>query len=150
MIPGVRYRRILIPLDGSETAESAIPVAEELAQRLGLPIGLVRVVDGADLPDLPQTERPDLVAEEIEAAGARAREYLSHVSAHLRERGVTVTTEVRRGRAARQILAVMQDDDLVVIAAGDYDALHTCLGSVAYTILGRARVPVLVVPSAEA
>src|SRR3954468_15632096 len=44
------FRRILIPLDGSETAELAVPIAVELAQRLSLPVYLVRVVDGADLP----------------------------------------------------------------------------------------------------
>ena len=43
----------------------------------------------------------------------------------------------------------MQADDLVVIAASDDDALHTCLGSVAYTIVGRARAPVLIVPSVD-
>jgi nucleotide-binding universal stress UspA family protein len=144
------FRRILIPLDGSETAEVGVPIAAELAQQLGLPVRLVRIVDGADLPDLPQTGKPDPVIAEIEAAGARAEEYLSHVSARLRERGLTVTTEVRRGRAGHQLLATMHAGDLMVIAASGDNERHNDLGSVVYTILRRARTPVLVVPALEA
>jgi nucleotide-binding universal stress UspA family protein len=143
------YQRIVLPLDGSETAELAVPFGVGLADQLGLPVMLVRVVDDADLPDLPRRGTPDPLVGEIMAAAVRANEYLILVSTRLGERGLTVTTEVRRGRTGQQLLAAMQAGDLVVIAASGHGARHTCLGSVAYTILGRARVPVLVVPSQE-
>ncbi len=39
------YARIVVPLDGSEVAERALPQAEELARRLSVPLHLVGVVD---------------------------------------------------------------------------------------------------------
>ncbi|HET7094183.1 MAG TPA: universal stress protein, partial [Thermomicrobiales bacterium] len=41
----VLFRRIVVPLDGSELAEAALPEAEALAKHLGVPINLVRAVD---------------------------------------------------------------------------------------------------------
>jgi len=37
-------KKILVPLDGSELAEVALPYAEELAVKLGVGIELLRVV----------------------------------------------------------------------------------------------------------
>ena len=39
------YRRIVVPIDGSELAERALPQAEALARLAGAPLHLVRVVD---------------------------------------------------------------------------------------------------------
>src|SRR4051794_12482377 len=111
----------MVQIDGSETPELAIPIAVALAQQRELPICLVRIVDGADLPDLPQMGKPDPVATEIEAAGARAAEYLHHVSARLREQDATIETEVRRGRAGDQLLAATKAGDLTVMSAGGHE-----------------------------
>src|SRR3712207_4389846 len=48
--PGpVGITRLVVPLDGSALAESALPMATIISRRLGTPILLVRVVDSADL-----------------------------------------------------------------------------------------------------
>jgi nucleotide-binding universal stress UspA family protein len=39
------YTRIVVPLDGSELAEVALPNANELSRMSGAPLHLVRVVD---------------------------------------------------------------------------------------------------------
>jgi nucleotide-binding universal stress UspA family protein len=145
----LEYHRIVVPLDGSETAEAAVPVAQKLAQQLRIPLCLVRVVDGADLPDLPEAGRPDPLAGEIVAAQCRAKEYLAHVQTRLSERDLCVTTDVRRGRAGPQLLAALHGGDLVIMAASGHSAQRIGLSSVVYTVLGRARVPVLVVPPVE-
>jgi len=44
------YEKILVPLDGSNSAEVALPYAEELAGRLGSEITLVNVVEEAEAP----------------------------------------------------------------------------------------------------
>ena len=44
---GVVVTRIVVPLDGSEIAERALPVASELARQLAAPVHVVRAVDAA-------------------------------------------------------------------------------------------------------
>ena len=41
------FQRIVVPLDGSELAELALPFAEEMSCLTGAPIHLVRVIDPA-------------------------------------------------------------------------------------------------------
>ena len=43
------YTRILIPLDGSKTAEKVLPYARFLARQLKLPVELLAVVDIAEM-----------------------------------------------------------------------------------------------------
>jgi len=43
------FTKILVPLDGSKTAERALPYAHALAGRLKLPVELLAVVDIAEL-----------------------------------------------------------------------------------------------------
>ncbi len=45
------YEKILVPLDGSELAEVALPYAEELAGKMGSEITLVHVCESADCPN---------------------------------------------------------------------------------------------------
>ena len=42
------YKKMLIPLDGSKTAEAVLPYARTLARKLNLPVELLGVVDRAD------------------------------------------------------------------------------------------------------
>ena len=44
------YRKILVPLDGSETAEEALPHAQELSGRLGVDLAMLSVCSSQD-PD---------------------------------------------------------------------------------------------------
>src|SRR5215204_4160059 len=45
--PGVTVSRIVVPLDGSEIAARALPVASELAEHLTAPVHVIRAVDAA-------------------------------------------------------------------------------------------------------
>jgi nucleotide-binding universal stress UspA family protein len=48
------YKRLLVPLDGSELAERALPYVEELASKLGSEIILVNVRKPSEDPDNPE------------------------------------------------------------------------------------------------
>ena len=43
------YKKILIPLDGSKTAEAVLPLARSWSSKLKLPVELIAVVDTAEL-----------------------------------------------------------------------------------------------------
>jgi nucleotide-binding universal stress UspA family protein len=72
--------RILVPLDGSATAERALPLAQELMQEWNTSLWLVHVVSSYPTTGLPGTEiDPEAVTDE--GAGRAARHYLDEVAA---------------------------------------------------------------------
>jgi nucleotide-binding universal stress UspA family protein len=53
------YTRILVPLDGSKTAEAVLPYARVLVSDLKVPVELLTVIDVAELSKhLPGRKRP--------------------------------------------------------------------------------------------
>jgi nucleotide-binding universal stress UspA family protein len=139
--------RVVVPLDGSELAEKALPYAEELARLCGAGLHLVRVVDVTHLDRFGAiaVEYADLdllLADEQQSA----REYTTAMGRQAAERGLTVTSEVRQGVAAREILATTRPGDLVAMASHGRGGLaRWFLGSVAEEVARRAAVPVLLV-----
>jgi hypothetical protein len=121
-------RRLLVPLDGSELAERALPYAVRLASSRGGRLVLVRVAL-APPPAGLDWERQQLA--ELE----QARAYLSGVVKKLGTPGLAVETAAPYGRAAVQILETVTelDADGVVIDIGRAaEALRTVMGELSY------------------
>lgn len=142
------FDRIVVSLDGSEIAERALAPAEELARRLGAPLHLVRIADptwlrfGANEAALEYAALGDAFADE-EREG---RAYLERTLAALRGRGVDATSELRRGQAARELVALAAPGDLLVMAThGRGGPARWLLGSVAEEVTRHAAGPVLLV-----
>ena len=143
------YRRIIVPLDGSELAEQALPQAEALAQMTGVPLHLVRVIDPGGLGPLGNVVlHTDALALQLllEEEHTAARDYLERIEQDVRDRQHTVTVEFRQGPAADELLAITQPGDLIVMAThGRGGLIRWFLGSVAEAIIRRASVPVLLI-----
>lgn len=143
------YTRIIVPLDGSELAESALTHALSLAKLSGAPLHLVRVVD------LGQLERYGAYGMAVDYAGlaqvaaddeAQSKEYLAGVVARLGKDGVTADSELLRGGVVASLNAIAKPDDLLVIAShGRTGVTRWFLGSVAEELVRKAPCPVLVV-----
>lgn len=143
------YTRIVVPLDGSDIAEQALPPAEELARATGATMHLVRVVE------FPSTSyayvygamiESEAIAMQLEDQIRLAEGYLAEVARPLAEQGIVVTTEVRHGVACQELVATMTPGDLFVIAShGRSGVARWFLGSVAEEITRHATVPVLLV-----
>jgi nucleotide-binding universal stress UspA family protein len=149
--PAVQLTRIVVPLDGSELAEQAVPVAAALAADLGVPVHLMRVLDVDALRATVQAGSHAAAAymrsqEEIQRY---AEEYLSEQAQTLRNRNLTATTEVLTGSAAVSLLDAMRPDDLVVMTThGRGGVRRWLLGSVADKLVRAAAAPVLLVRAA--
>ncbi len=146
------YRRIVVPLDGSELAERALPEAEKLAGLSGAPLHLIRVVDVAALHRLAgygaAIEYAAMV-QVLEDEQVAARDYLERMERELAGRGLPVTTELRHGMAARELAAATATGDVVVMAThGRGGMARWFLGSVAEEVARRSPVPVLLVRAA--
>jgi nucleotide-binding universal stress UspA family protein len=145
------YQRVVVPLDGSELAERALPHAEELARLTGAPLHLVRVID---LTRSPAYGAFGMYAG-ADAMAAVEKEmdqgYLDQVAQGLSSRGVQATVEILRGPTARTLLGLARPGDVIVMAThGRTGPTRWFLGSVAEEVVRHAPVPVLLVrPQAQ-
>ena len=141
-----RYRRVLIPLDGSPLAEGIIPFLLGIAGPLDMEIVLLRVVT----PLMPPSDAgaPRIILEDLAARTVEARDYLAAIAADLMRRGVRVQTRVRFGTPVREILAAARDSavDLIAMTTHGRSGLNRLVfGSVAEAVVRVAESPVLLV-----
>jgi nucleotide-binding universal stress UspA family protein len=146
------YKRIVVPLDGSEIAEMALVEAENMARINSAPIHLVRVIDfnskdfGASYGMLTETSAISILLEDEAAA---VRQYLEVVFSRIADQGFAVTSEVRRGTVFDQIIATTRPGDLIIMAShGRSGIARWFLGSVAEEVVRRSSVPVLLLRAA--
>jgi nucleotide-binding universal stress UspA family protein len=148
------FRRILVPLDGSETAEAALAPAAELARLTGAELTLLRAVEVLPIaaPDGLVYTPPTLDAALVERLVAEARRSLNRVAERLRAEGLTVATRVTAAEpAAAAILDAAGQADLIVLAThGRSKVARFFLGSVADKVVRGAPCPVLVTRSQPA
>jgi nucleotide-binding universal stress UspA family protein len=140
------FRHILVPLDGSRLAAAALPYAVALARAADARISLLSVVEFPPVPDsLPSAAGQEGDERHVTENNA----YLESVAIPLRTRGLTVTTVVRHGNPASEVLADTEDEDvsLVVMSTHGRTGLERArAGSVAQHVLRHAVIPTLVVP----
>jgi nucleotide-binding universal stress UspA family protein len=134
---------ILVPLDGSELAERALPIADDLARRLSARLLLIRSVH-------PTTPSPSAASGE-DLAVVSARRYLEMRKVQLAASGREVQAILCEGEAADQILNVVRTravDLIVMTRHGRSEGGRWLIGSVTAEVLRRTRVPVVLVPLA--
>ena len=140
---------VILPLDGSATAEAAIPHAVEMSKLLGVGISLIRAVSPASHADAFVEYMPDSYERLVEEAREDAEEYLDGVATRIRDQGISeVRTEASIGNASSAIvdLARAADDPLVVMATHGRSGIgRWMLGSVADRVVRHGPGPVLVV-----
>ena len=143
---GLVLKRLLVPLDGSPLAETAVPLAVELARRSGAMLTLARFAPhrlvwttayGYQVTELE-------VWDEEEATAAKA--YLEGVREHL-PKEVTSTSLFRRGEPAPSLTDLVREEkaDLVIMSTHGRGGLRRFLvGSTADRVV-RSGVPTLLV-----
>lgn len=141
------FERIVVGLDGSDVSETALRSGAELARRLGVPLHLVRVADLARVR-WGENEAAAAYAElssEMMREKEEAQAYLEGISQPLRDEGLTVSSEVRSGTAARELVEAVTPRDLLVVAShGRHGLERLLLGSVAEEVTRRSPAPVLI------
>ncbi|RAQ94190.1 universal stress protein [Thermogemmatispora tikiterensis] len=142
------FHRILVPLDGSQRAEQALPVAARLARASGGSLILARIVQtGTALLWAPTALDPVTMHSWLESATEAAEAYLQHVAALPILHDVPTEKIVRSGLPADQLLRLGPEvgADLLVLCSHGYRGLQRwALGSVALRLIRHALIPVLV------
>lgn len=144
------FKRILVPLDGSERAERAIPVAARIARASGGTIVFVRVV-------LPPVEFGTYSADRIVALKpsafethlAEAESYLRNIPRTYADVLVDIETEgdITTGAPAPEIFSAtrLEEIDLVVLCShGKTGLKRWILRSVAQEAVRHSPAPILV------
>ncbi len=142
------YTRIVVPLDGSDIAELALLEAEPLASLMKAPVHLIRVIDvvARDMASAYGVASPSAVSALLVDEADATTQYVESVARSLDERGVRVTSEVRRGPVAQELIAAAKPGDLYVMAShGRSGIARWFMGSVAEDVVRRSSVPVLLV-----
>lgn len=135
------YQRILVPLDGSDRAELALPFAEELAAKLGSEIILLCVSDSAEAEDYAKHE---IYLEQItEVVKRAAKKLLTNP-----EQKVSIQSAVTIGLPAQEIVDYAEQVavSLIIMAThGRTGVSRWALGSVAEKVMRASTRPVLLV-----
>lgn len=138
------YKQIVVPLDGSAFAESALPLALALSAKTNAAMQLITVVEPI----------PAFAYEEWESAAKEwSEEYLAAVADRISEAaGGKVTTGLHSGHVVDTLIdaADAVAADLVVMATHGRGTLSRAwLGSVADGVMRRAEIPVIFVRPEE-
>ncbi|MFC6824480.1 universal stress protein [Halopelagius fulvigenes] len=150
------YERILVPTDGSETAEQAVEQAVDIASKYGSTIHALYVIDVDATSYSLGTEQVDRIRQghldEMPEVKADADEATGYVADAATERGVSVEEHVTAGEPARAIRKFVEENDIDLVVMGSHGRSglsRVVLGSVAEKVLRRTRLPVLVVDGAD-
>jgi nucleotide-binding universal stress UspA family protein len=149
------YKKILVPLDGSELAECALNHVKKLLQDgpVGEVILLNAVVTEIPWKEFQTGEDGHAVAFDyvafINSFMDKSRRYLARVQARLSSEGIKVKTETIESNGPSQTItdyAQKNSVDLIVIATHGYTGLKKMmLGSIAVKVLHESNVPVLLI-----
>jgi nucleotide-binding universal stress UspA family protein len=143
------FKSILVPLDGSELAESVLPAVAGFAKKLELPVILLRVYSlpasafmfGHGYYGLDMTAFMTLVKDD-------ARDYLEKKAAEIKALGVDdVSCVTKEGLGADEIIKLASEasDRLIALCShGRSGVSRWVLGSVTETVVRHTANPVLV------
>jgi nucleotide-binding universal stress UspA family protein len=142
------YKKILVPLDGSELAKKGLEEAEKLAKFFEAEIVLFQVVPFMPIYGSPELVTPLIVDEKQKEA---VEKYLATLAEELKKRGFRVTTMVKTGQqVAAEIIDFAKEvgaDLIVMCTHGRSGITRWVLGSTAHKVIIRAETPILLVRS---
>lgn len=153
------YKKILLPIDGSENSKRAAEHAMDLADVHNSEIIVLFVLEPyyPTIPVLPVSTLPSpdesYYAEFMEEGKMIINDFKEELEKNQCKgkcKNVHITTLIKEGKAYIEILKTMEEEnvDLVVMgASGRHSTLdRTLLGSVTERVIREAKHPVIVIP----
>jgi nucleotide-binding universal stress UspA family protein len=147
-------QKVLVPLDGSEVGENALPAVIELASRAAMELILLQAVPlafhvypaGDMVSQVPYSER------EMEPIKEQVKSYLDGVVKRLSARGLKVSQQMAVGNPEEVIIKKAEElkVDLVAMSThGRSGVSRWVFGSVADRVLSAGTTPLLLVRAVE-
>lgn len=142
------YKKILVPVDGSDWAERAIPHASQIARNHNAELVLLTAYQKPmhEYQDQMALANVTPISDQIRD---RARNYMQGLRNQLRIEGVNASYVIVEGRPPAETICDFVDDegiDLVVMSTHGRTGLARFLfGSVTQKVLQTVRVPVMLI-----
>jgi len=146
-LTGLRYRKIFLPLDGSQRAEMPLTLAESLARAHGSEILATHVVRQPELPRRTSASQEDLllVNQLTERNRAEALKYLEDLESRI---GLTIQTKLEVSPSVSRSLHQIADEsnvDLTILSAHGYSGdTRWPYGSVGLGFIVYGSTPLLI------
>lgn len=139
--------QLLVPLDGSDLAESILPAVQAFARLTGARVTLLQAVEFIEeFTDLTGVRAAGRDLDPQAAKERAAHTYLAAIAQRLAAGGIPTETAVAVGDAADEILRAGGAVDLIAMATHDRSGIGRWVhGSVADKVVRHAPVPVLLI-----
>lgn len=154
VITGLRYQRILVPMDGTQRAEYILPAAATLARAHDAQIVLAHIVQKPPMPrrTRPSREDVELADQLVERNQAEATQYLDQLRSRITgkvEARVLVSDHLA---TTLQELVEQENSDLVLLSAhGRSSETRGLYGDVVSNLIAYGTTPLVIMrPSAQA
>ena len=142
------FKHILVPLDGSSLAESALPVAASLSKAFKVPVTLLHVIEQDAPAEIHHTHHLTNAEE--------ADSYLSNVAQRTIQKPIRVDWHVHSAPVsdvARSIVDHSADEhqpDLIILTSHGNSGMHDLLfGTIAQQVAAESGTPVLLIKPSE-
>jgi nucleotide-binding universal stress UspA family protein len=145
---GKMYKKILVPLDGSERAEAIAPYVEELAKAHDSLVIFLQVLEPGQTLPLADPAGVDLWLREIRRLRKEAHAYVERWAEAFRKQNIEADCRVEQGRIVDMIVgcAANENVDLIAMASHGRTGLERVVyGSVAAGVLQRIDRPLLLI-----
>ena len=151
---GPEFKRFLIGLDGVPEHEASLDIGGRPGPGVGAGLHLVNVVQTAETLRGERAAAgrllPATTLAMLDMTAASALDYLDARRRVWRERGLDVTTQVRRGACATRAGSAAAENGCDLLVLGTHgragiDAFWS--GSVAPKVIGQTHIPILFVPA---
>ena len=143
-----KVRHLIVPLDGSRLAEAALAITRQLAQKLGVPVTLVHLIE---------RHPPERIHGEHHLSNPEeAERYLSELGRRIFPAGPRVAQHVHAAEIADVPRAIAEhatelSSDLIIMCAHGQIGLRALLfGTIAQQVAASSAVPVLLIRPGEA
>jgi nucleotide-binding universal stress UspA family protein len=144
------YKKIMVPLDGSELAECVLPNAETMARQNDAELVLVRVVEpisdthvsGGVFVHIDQLNKMENDTKQI------AAKYLEQIKARLNAGNIKSDCQVLIGNPASELIEFVEKNkiDLIIIASHGRSGVGRWIwGSTAEKLLHHICIPILMI-----
>ena len=145
---GATLKSIVVPLDGSELAESVLPAVVEMAKKLNIEIILFRAFNVPYSVFGGVREHIAIVDELLGGIKVEARAYLEKKTEELKKQGAKVSYVLEQGTSADQIISLGRKtpDNLIAMCTHGWSGVKGwVLGSITETVVRHSGDPVLVI-----
>jgi nucleotide-binding universal stress UspA family protein len=148
----VTLKSIVVPLDGSEVAESVLPTVLEIAKKLNMEIVLFRACNVPYSVFGGVRDHFGIVDQLLGAIKGEARDYLEKKTEELKKQGANkVSYVLEQGTSADQIISLGRKtpDNLIAMCTHGWSGVKGwVLGGITETVVRHSGDPVLVIRAA--